>query len=133
MKLGIALGITLFISFDKVPATPLDYEPIEEKMIAIQQSLESLECDNNTNEEVITVTIENNQCKIIANYDQNFKLLSTSKKDNSIHWIGALVDSVLIGFFSYGFASIILTIAIFIIEGLLEWIGNLFKASKSKI
>lgn len=131
--LGIVLGIIIFISFDKVPATPLDYESLEKQVMAIQQNPDLLlktDCNINVNGEVIKINFENDNCKITAKYNQNFEVISTSKEDKSVFWLIAFGIALLGGIYAYGFGSLILTILIFWIVALWKLI---LKTLESKI
>jgi len=112
--LGIALTINLFITTDTVPATSSDYVQLEKLTNVIQQNIDLLlEPDRNIDSEIITVTFENDECKVITEYDKNFEVLSTSKKDKSMFWLLALVFSLIVGglvvwFFGFVFTLVIL-------------------------
>ena len=131
--LSITLGIITFISIDKVPATSLDYEPMEKKMSAIQQSLEQLEYNSNNKEEVITVELENDECKLITKYDQNFKVLSTSKEDKSSDCLIAIFRAIFVGVESLVVASFVIGLIIpCLLASLSKGICNLFQTIKAK-
>lgn len=123
--IGIVVGIALFVPVDKVPATAIDYEPLEKQMSAIQQNPDLLlktKCNISITDDVITVIFSNDECKLTVKYDQNFKVLSTSKTDQYMFWLLALGRAVLIGFFVYAVTAIPLTIAVFLIKTLWEFI-----------
>ncbi|MCI9040186.1 MAG: hypothetical protein HFJ29_10180 [Clostridia bacterium] len=133
--IGIVVGIALFVSVDKVPATAIDYEPLEKQMSAIQQNPDLLlktNCNISITDDVITVIFSNDECKLTVKYDQSFEVLSTSKTDQYMFWLLALGLAVLIGYFVYAVAAILLTIAVFLIEMLWEFIYNKLKSIKSK-
>lgn len=133
--IGIVVGIALFVSVGKVPATAIDYEPLEKQMSAIQQNPDLLlktNCNISITDDVITVSFSNDECTLTVKYDQNFEVLSTSKTDNYMFWLLALGLAVLIGYFVYAVAAILLTIAVFLIEMLWELIYNKLKSIKSK-
>ncbi len=88
--LCIALTIMVFVCVDTVPATPSDYEQLETQVKVIQQNPELLvetNCNININDEIITIEFENDECKVIAKYDKDFEVLSTSKEDKSTFWL----------------------------------------------
>ena len=117
--IGIVLGITFFVSIDTTPATAINYEPLEKQMTAIQQKPDLLlktNCNISISDDVITVRFSNDECKLIVQYDENFGVLSTSKTDNYMFWLSALGLAVIIGVFIYEVTSMLLTIAIFLIE-----------------
>lgn len=95
----VAIGV--FLSMDLIPATSADYEPLEKQMVLIQQNPEMLLKEDYTcsiSNGVIEVEFENEECKLIVKYDQDFNILSVSKVDNRIHWVIAVVLASLIGF-----------------------------------
>lgn len=123
--LGIVIGIIVFVSFDKVPATPMDYQPLEQQAINAQQNHELLlekNCNININDEVITIRFENDECKVYAKYNKNFEMLSYSKEDNYIFWGWAFLFALLIGIFVYAYGAFILTILIYWLGIFIEWI-----------
>lgn len=102
--------------------------------MAIQKDpdlLFSTNCNIYINNEVITVDFENYECKLTAQYDKNFELLSISKYDNYIFWLFALGEALFIGVFSYGVLSFFIMIVIICIESLWEFVCNKFKVHKS--
>lgn len=132
--ISIILAISIFATIDKVPATPSDYEPMEKQAMAIQKDpdlLFSTNCNIYINDEVITVDFENYECKLTAQYDKNFELLSISKYDNYTFWLFALGEALSIGVFSYGVLSFMIMIVIICIESLWEFVCNKFKVHKS--
>lgn len=132
--ISIILAISIFVTIDKVPATPSDYEPMEKQVMAIQQDpdlLFSTNCNIYINNEVITVDFKNDECKLTAQYDQNFELLSISKYDKYIFWLFALGIALFIGVFLYCGLSMLITIVIICLESLWEFVCNKFKVHKS--
>ena len=114
--LGISIGILIFISFDKVPVTSLDYKPLEEQTIAVQQNPEILietDCDINVNGEVITINFENDECWVTAKYNENFEMISSSRGDKYTGWIEAFTVAVLCGVITFCGGSAICTILIY--------------------
>lgn len=73
--IGVIIALTVFLTFDKVPATMADYEPLEKQELLIQQNPELLlktNCNINVNNDIITVTLENSECEINVQYNQKF-------------------------------------------------------------
>ena len=134
--IGIIVTISIFGFIDKVPATTSDYEQMEKQVIAIQQDPELLfktDCNIYINNEVITVNFENDECKLTAQYDQNFEVLSISKDDNCIFGPFALGISLFMGFMTYCIVAFVITVVIFLLEILWEFIFHKSKVHKSKI
>lgn len=125
----IISGIIIFVNIDTIPATLSDYEPLEMQVNAIQQEPDLLlktDCNINITNEVITVNIENDECELIAKYDQDFDILSISKKDKCMVWPLALVISLVLGCIFGYLGSILILIIVILVEAEL-------KAFKSKI
>ena len=81
---GVILWIASFKDIDTIPATTMDYQPLEEQAIAIQQNPQLLfktNCEVEIDSDFITVTLENKNCKLITKYNKNFEIVSSSKKD----------------------------------------------------
>ena len=104
--LGIVLSIVVFTFIEKVPATPSDYEQLENQVNLIWQKQElstQIDCSKdinihiNTNGKNIIVTVENSKCKVIEKYDKNFELLSVSKEDKGMSWLLVFIYSFIIG------------------------------------
>lgn len=117
--LGIILGIIVFVSIDKVPATPMDYQPLEQKAISVQQNPELLfetNCEINNNDEVITITFKNDKCKVCARYNKNFEMLSYTKEDNHTFWVWAFLIALMFGIIVYGIGAMVLTVTISLIS-----------------
>ena len=118
---SVVVGITCFVSIDKVPATAIDYETLENQMNAIQQNPDVLfktNCNIYINDDVITVNFMNDECSMTVQYDQNFEVLSTSKADNYTFWLYALGIAVLAGVCVYGVIFFLLTILVYFFETL---------------
>ncbi|MCI8617967.1 MAG: hypothetical protein HFJ60_07020 [Clostridia bacterium] len=133
--IGIVVGIALFVSVDKVPAMAIDYEPLEKQMSDIQQNpnlLLKTKCNISITDDVITVIFSNDKCKLTVKYDQNFEVLSTSKTDQYMFWLWALGLAVLIGTFVYALTSFLLTLVVYLLEILWEFICDRLKSIKSK-
>lgn len=114
--LGIVLGIMFYTTRDIVPATPMDYDQLEEQVNSIQQNPDLLlktDCDINIKDEIITVKFENDECKITVKYDKNFEVLSTSKEDKSIFWVWSLVIAlIIVGSVWYGGSAVVALIIV---------------------
>lgn len=134
--LGIAITIMIFVYIDKVPAKPSDYEQLEEQVNVIQQNPDLLletDCNININGEIITVEFENDECKMTANYDKDFEVLSTSKEDKSMFLFWALVVALLCGGAEIYFVGRLLAPAILLLEIAVKWIFEKGKKLKAKI
>lgn len=115
--LGIVVGIIVLVSIDKVPASPMDYQPLEQQAINVQQNPELLletNCNININDEVITIRFENDECKVYAKYNKDFEMLSYSKEDNYIFWVWAFCLALLIGICVYALGAFVLIILIYV-------------------
>lgn len=96
---GVILWIASFKDIDTIPATTMDYQPLEEQTIAIQQNPQLLfktNCEVEIDSDFITVTLENKNCKLITKYNKNFEIVSSSKKDKSMFWLLALLLSFVV-------------------------------------
>lgn len=96
---GVILWIASFKDIDTIPATTMDYQPLEELTIAIQQNPQLLfktNCEVEIDSDFITVTLENKNCKLITKYNKNFEIVSSSKKDKSMFWLLALLLSFVV-------------------------------------
>lgn len=114
--LGIATFIIVLVSIDKVPATPIDYESLEQQAINVQKNPELLletNCSINIDDEVITITFENDECKVYAKYNKNLELLSYSKEDNYTLGVWAVCIAIVIGIWVYGLGAFALTMLFF--------------------
>lgn len=128
--IGVIIALTIFLTFDKVPATMTDYEPLEKQELLIQQNPELLlktNCNINVNNDIITVTLENSECEINVQYNQNFEVLSTSKKDKCMYWMLAFMISAVIGFWIYAISFLI----IYSIINFIEFLYNKIKLCKA--
>lgn len=132
---SVIVGITCFVSIDKVPATAIDYETLENQMNAIQQNPDLLfktNCNIYINDDVITVNFMNDECSMTVQYDQNFEVLSTSKADNYTFWLYALGIAVLAGVCVCSVVFFLLTILVYFFETLWKFILFKFNVIKSK-
>ena len=132
--IGIIAGVLIFVATDVVPATTYDYAPLEEQAAGIEQNpslLFSTDCDISVENKIITVTLENEECSLISKYDEHFNLLSTSKIDNSIHWLLALTLSILSAFFIYGVGAYLIFLLILLVLVLYELFVNIITKFKS--
>lgn len=135
--IGLFVCIFLFVSTDIVPATASDYEPMEKQVIAIQQNptlIYEKDCNITVNNDIITVSFINDECKLNARYNQNFELLSTQKEegDNYMAWWFALPVSILIGFAALEISAIILRVLINTLEELWKLICKKKHSVKEK-
>lgn len=132
---GIALTIMIFVYTDKVPATPSDYEQLEDQVNVIKQNPDLLletDCNININGEIITVEFENDECKMTAKYDKNFEVLSTSKEDKSMFWLLVLVLALIVGGVEIYLVSFLLSLVILLLEIAVKWIFEIVKKLKAK-
>lgn len=112
----------------------MDYEQLEKQVNAIQQDSDILlktDCDINIKDEIITVKLENDECKLTAKYDENFKVLSISKEDKCMFWVWALVIVLIILALTCVYGYIFITLVIYLLEILVAYILLLFKKVKS--
>lgn len=133
--LGIALAIMIFVYTDKVPAISSDYKQLEDQVNSIQQNPELLmeiDCNININGEIVTVEIENDECKMTAKYDKDLEVVSTSKEDKSMFWLWALVLGLSVGGVEIYFVGAILTVGIFLLEIVVAWIFERVKKINAK-
>ncbi len=97
---AIAFAICFYVFTDTVPATAMDYEPLEKQMYAIQQNpnlLLKTDCNININNDIITVELSNAECGLNVEYGKNFEILSTSNYDKGSYWLGTLIWAISIG------------------------------------
>ncbi len=133
--IGIGVGISLFVYIDKVPATAADYEIMEKQMTAIQQNpslLFKTNCNISIKDDVITVKFSNGKCAMAVQYDQNFKILSTSKEDYHSPWPFALLLTGVLGAIVYVAAASLITIVVLLLETFWKRTFKKSKAIKSK-
>lgn len=74
---GVILWIASFKDIDTIPATTMDYQPLEEQAIAIQQNPQLLfktNCEVEIDSDFITVTLEN---KIVNSSPNIIKILKS--------------------------------------------------------
>ena len=118
--LGIIVGITIFVTTDTIPATPLDYQPLEEQAIAVQQNPKLLletNCNIDIDDEAITICFKNDECKINARYNKSFEMLSYSKEDNCKFWVWTFCGALLIGIATYGLGTFVIWLILDIFTG----------------
>ena len=116
---GLIIGIMVFGTFDTVPATVIDYKPLEEQMATVQQNpqlLFQINCDVAIRDEVIKVSFRNDKCWVKAEYDKDFEILSFSRGDKAVSWLAAIGCAIIIGFITYSSCSFLYTGAIYIVE-----------------
>ena len=112
---GIVVCVLLFLSIDKIPATQDDYLQLESYAVEIQQNpslLFETNCAIKNSNDTVTICFENDECKVIAKYDQELKLISTSREDKSLFWLWALLISLLVGIWVYCVGAFIFTVLI---------------------
>ena len=133
--IGIVIFISVFVTADKVPATSSDYKELKDQLEAIEQNPDSLlktDCNIDIAGEVITVSLENEQCKMIAKYNKDFKLLSSSPKDKAMFWGIAVI--LALGLASVGFMMVgwVLYLIISLCEIPIIWVYKRVKKQKIK-
>jgi len=132
---GIFIFIFCFLNTDIAPATEHDYLPLEKQVIEIQQNndmLFSKDCDITIKDEIISVTFENEECSLIAEYDQNFTLLSVEKKDKYMHWCKATPLILLASVVTYCYSFLLLCFIIAVIKLMRNMIKPLIVKIKNK-
>lgn len=134
--IGILGAILLFVYIDKVPATETDYAPFENQAIAAQKNPELLfetDCNITVNNGIVTVYFENEECKVTAQYNQDFELLSISKEngDNYIFGLWAFLLALIVGFVIFGAFSLLIYLCWCLFEDFCNWILNKRKATKT--
>lgn len=115
---GVVVCVLLFLSIDKIPATQDDYLQLESYAVEIQQNPSLLFETNwaikNSND-TVTICFENDECKVIEKYDQELKLISTSREDKSLFWLWAFFISLLVGIWVYCAGTFVFMILIALI------------------
>ncbi len=111
---------------DYTPATDKDYTPLIEQQEVISKDFDKVyNYDNFTitsaGKNTITVTFENDQCKLISSFDRERNFIENKKIDKAMPVFGAIFISLL--FFSIMCNALI----IFIIAGILYVISLLLK------
>lgn len=107
------VGIYWLSLVDILPATAEDYKPLIESAKNIQKNpslLLEYEWANGKNMgNILTISFKNDECNLIAQYDKDFVLLSTTKKDKALSF-GELIVLII----SITVVSFILT-ALFVV------------------
>lgn len=96
--IGLVIGIIVTVTItvlavtivDIIPATEADYEELESQLVAIQQNPDLLlktHCKISVKDNIITVTVMNNECEMSADFNQDYEVLSTTKTDYATHWV----------------------------------------------
>lgn len=132
---GLVICIISFVFFDQLPATSLDYEQLEKQVIAIQKNLELLletDCNINVSGKVITINFDNDNCKVTAQYNKCFEMLSSSRKDKSKFWLDAFGFALLIGICAFGIGFLVFALVAFLLGALWELISKTLKLNKNK-
>lgn len=97
--MAIILAIMLFESgIVYHPVTESDYKELEKQMTAIQQNHELLlqtDCSITIKDDTISIEIQNDECKLIAQYDKNFENMKIIKENKSLSfWWAVTVTSI---------------------------------------
>lgn len=112
--MSIGMLALIFFNFNVVPATSADYAPLQQQISAISENPSLLfEIDGSVeiNSEIITVCLENDKCKILAEYNKKFEILSYSEVDKSYSLFAVIAFSVLSVPYTY-FVGFMMTDAI---------------------
>lgn len=123
--IGISVAIMILAYTDNVPASQSNYQQLEKQAEVIDRELYDFilqtDCDVaiKYNGRIITVELENNECKLIRKYDKeaDLRIISTTKKDKSEFWLATFCGAVLICGFEIYFVGWILTLVICLING----------------
>ncbi len=139
--LGILLGVIFFTSVDIVPATASDYEIFYGYSEEIHKSPETLldmifdeKCSASVidNEKVIRVYFEDDECKLVVEYNKDFEIVSSSEVDKASHWLPLLIFSIVISILGAFASYFMLALWIVSIEGIIEYIKEKLKKNNSK-
>lgn len=130
--IGIVIAISVFVTADKVPATSSDYRELKNRLQDIEQNpdlhlLLETECSIDIAGEVITVSVENEQCRMIAKYNKDFKLLSSSKEDKAMSWGIAIILALILACVEIAVVGMVLYILISVFEMSIEWVSKMLK------
>lgn len=117
---GVGAGLFIFISTDKIPATPSDYQPLEQQAEYFDENINLL-IKENTNAEKVTVKFENDNCQVSVEYDSNLNKVKVTKEDNAIAWWKVLGLSVFVGVWMYFVQLLIIAALLIFLESL--WKG----------
>lgn len=133
--IGVIVAVKSYTVIDTVPATLQDYKELEEQALNVQENpqliFETI-CEMKVKEETIEIEFENDDSKIVAEYNKAFELLSISRTDKFKPFIFPLVGAILIGFITcYCFVLFILTV-IMILESIILKVTNVKIDPKNK-
>ena len=84
--LGTIIGVYSFIRTDKIPATELDYEVLNNNLLNAEGNFEALletDAEISISDDAVIVTLENEQCKVKGKYNKNIELLSVERIDKA--------------------------------------------------
>ncbi len=96
--LALYLGIGLFVTADKTPATFDDYNELNERLLAVSESPENLlfgDGDISIRGDTIKYTVKNDQCEMTGKYDSEFNLVEKTQKDKSTGPVEAFFISLI--------------------------------------
>ena len=113
--LGILSFFVVFVTIDKTPATPEDYQSLEQIAAEVQTNpglLLDTNCNIAIEDDAITVVFENKECKVNAKYTKNFELLSILRSDKNSFWLGVLCMAIMAGVCVYAFGTFAITVLI---------------------
>ena len=110
---GISYGIWGFTTLDRVPVTAEDYAPLEQQIVAIQETpalLFTTDCNVNIKDSVTTITLENSKCKLTVKLDPFLNVLDTNYQDKPYTFWGAIRFSLFV------------VVAVFMFSGFAIWL-----------
>lgn len=95
---GIVLAVSLFLYVDTTPATTNDFKQLENQAKAIVEIVDSLKANSviKINGDIINITIENDECKIFAEYSQKDNILTVKQDDKSFSVLSTIFFSSII-------------------------------------
>lgn len=114
---GIIIGLFAFITCDKIPATPSDYQYLEQDAEYFDDNINSL-LEKKVNAEEITIKFENDDCEVSIKYDSNLNKMETTKEDKAIPWWAAVAIAVFLGVWMYFLVLLIMMALLTILEKL---------------
>ena len=134
--LGVTLAIFDFCTTDTTPATEADFKPLQDQRIAFEKDHNTLfnsDCRTvEIEDNLISVTFENDECLLTATYNKDFEAISIKKSDKAESWplvIFAFLVTCVVGSFMF---FILIVFIILCIGTLILWIKSKVPMIKSK-
>ena len=121
--LGIIAGLIFLVNLDTIPADEADYKDLEEKALAIQQDpnlMFEMECEGKINNKEVEVKLQNSECYVVTQYNENFDIVSMTRHDKSTHIVLAIVLTLIFMVVATAIAFAIVIVLMFI------WVFILF-------